>query len=238
MEIRTTSLLFPEQDGNGPATAEVELTFPRDVLEVAAGITGYTAQFENRDDHHLGRMEIEVDTEVDATKVTFTGRLGLRDWSNEFDDPYSGLIDVAVLADLVAVTTPLPGAPRGDLLIVGAEVTQCIQHFRSADHLDAPNVFPDNSIRLIAGKPTVVRLYVDYDAGSGLPLISRLSGGVTLSTGAGSVTLAPIETITPRRDASIDRGARRHTLNFLLSDTQSTGEVDLVATVFDAAAST
>ena len=34
MEIRTTSLLFPETSGSGPATAQAELTFPRDVVRV------------------------------------------------------------------------------------------------------------------------------------------------------------------------------------------------------------
>ncbi len=238
MEIRTTSLLFPETAGSGPISAESVLDFPRDVVRVAAGITGYTTVFEDDEDHHVGRVEVEVSARIDpddATKVRVAGRLGLRDWSNEFDDPYSGLIDLAVLAELVAVTPPRPGQARGDLVVVGAEITQVIQHFRSGDHLDAPNVFPDNSVRLIAGKPTVVRLYVDYDATSGLPPMSSLSGALTLFNPAGSLALSPMETITPRRDVSIDRGQRRHTLNFLIDDAQARGEVNLFATVFDAA---
>lgn len=237
MEIRATSLLFPETSGEGPQSAQAEFTFPRDVERVTAGITGYTAVFENENDHHFGRLEVEVDTRIDpddGTKVLLTGRFGLRDWSNEFDDPYSGLIDVALLADLVPVTTPGPGDARGDLVIVGAEITQAIQHFRSGEHLDSPNVFPDNSIQLIAGKPTVVRLYVDYDATSGLPPISQLSGNLTLFNPGGSTDLAPLETIAPRRDSSIDRGSRSHTLNFLIPDSRSLGEVNLFATVFDA----
>lgn len=234
MEIRTTSLLFPETSGSGPATAQAELTFPRDVVRVAAGITGYTALYEDESDHHLGRLEVEVGARVspdDARTVTVTGAFGLRDWSNEFDDPYSGVIEVAVLADLVAVTSPGPGDHRGDLVIVGAEMTQAIQHFRSADHLAAPNVFPDNSIRLVAGKPTVIRLYVDYDASSGLPPITWLTGGLTLVGPSGTTTLTPIEAIQPRRDGSIVRGMRRHTLNFLVSDTLSAGEVEMTASV-------
>jgi hypothetical protein len=134
----------------------------------------------------------------------------------------------------VPVTPPVPGGPRGDLVIVGAEITQAIQHFRSGDHLDAPNVFPDNSIRLIAGKPTMIRLHIDYGAGSVLPLISTLSGQFVLSSPAGSFTLSPIESMRPRPDISIGRGNRRHTLNFLVPDTQSIGELNLLATVFDA----
>ena len=119
-------------------------------------------------------------------------------------------------------------------MILGAEATQGIQHFWSGEHLDAPNVFPDNSIRLIAGRPTVIRLYVDYDGTSGLPQISTLSGSLTAYSPAGETTLMPIESITPRRATSIDRGSRRHTLNFLLGDTQSLGELTILATVFDA----
>lgn len=237
MDIRRTSLLFAETEGEGPATAEAELAFPRDVLQVTAGITGYSLLFEDEDDHHVGRVELEVRAdkdEDDPTKVRVKGVFGLRDWSNEFDDPYSGVVDVAVLADLEAVQPPGPGEARGDLVILGAEATQGIQHFWSGEHLDAPNVFPDNSIRLIAGRPTVIRLYVDYDGTSGLPQISTLSGSLTAYSPAGETTLMPIESITPRRATSIDRGSRRHTLNFLLGDTQSLGELTILATVFDA----
>jgi hypothetical protein len=92
VEIRATSLLFPETSGEGPLTAEAEVVFPRDVERVTAGITGYTAVFEDEEDHHVGRLEVEVDARVDAddpTKVVVSGRFGLRDWSNEFDDPYA-----------------------------------------------------------------------------------------------------------------------------------------------------
>jgi len=237
MEIRRTSLLFPETVGSGPTTAEAELTFARDVLQATAGITGYSVLFEDGNDHHVGRLELEIGSEIDdsdATKVRITGRFGLRDWSNEFDDPYSGVVDVCVLADLEAVQPPGPGEARGDLVIMGAEITQAVQHFWSADHLDAPNVFPDNSIRLIAGKPTVIRLYVDYDSSSGLPIIASLTGSLTAFNPAGSTTLMPLTTISPQRGTAVDRGSRGHTLNFLLSDTQSLGELNLIATVFDA----
>ena len=80
----------------------------------------------------------------------------------------------------------------------------------------------------------MIRLYVDYDGTSGLPQISTLSGSLTAYSPAGETTLMPIESITPRRATSIDRGSRRHTLNFLLGDTQSLGELTILATVFDA----
>ena len=78
MDIRRTSLLFAETEGEGPATAEAELAFPRDVLQVTAGITGYSLLFEDEDDHHVGRVELEVRAdkdEDDADEGPGQGRL-------------------------------------------------------------------------------------------------------------------------------------------------------------------
>src|SRR5262245_49661117 len=236
MDIRThRSFNFPKKKGEGPQRAAAEERFPRQVLSVAVGIVGYSATFENREDHNLGRLTVEVDARINAadpTRVDVRGVFGLRDWSNEWDDPYSGLIDYAVFAELAAVGPP--GPTRGDLIIVDAEITQAIQHFRSYTHLDAANVFPDNSIRLVAGKPTAIRLYVDYDASSGLPLIGTLSGELQVSSGGTVTTLPPLEWIVPRRDSSIKRGRRDHTLNFLIPENLCQGAVDLTARVFNA----
>lgn len=100
MEVRESSLSFAEVEGEGPQSASLQLSFPRSVTTVAVGIGGYTATFEDDEDHHVGRLEIEVNAEVnedDDTIVDVSGRLGLRDWSNEFDDPYSGVVDISVL---------------------------------------------------------------------------------------------------------------------------------------------
>lgn len=130
--------------------------------------------------------------------------------------------------------TPAPGDTRGDLFIVDAEITQVIQHFRSAEHLDAANIFPDNSIRMVADKPTIVRLYVDYDASSGLPPITLLGGQLVVESGGTVTTLSPLELIRPRRDVSSQRADRRHTLNFLIPEELCRGHVTLRATVSDA----
>ena len=48
-----------------------------------------------------------------------------------------------------------------NLHISGIEVTQSIQHYRSAQHLtDTADIEPDNAIRLVAGKPAWVRVYL------------------------------------------------------------------------------
>ena len=237
MDIRQSSFNFPEIDDKGPQTASTQLSFPRRVLSAAVGIVGYSATFENREDHHLGRLIVELNAGVngdDDTKVDVSGVFGLRDWSGEWDDPYSGVIDFAVFAELAPVAPPAPGDARGDLIIVDAEITQVIQHFRSSQHLDTANVFPDNSIRLVASKPTAVRLYVDYDASSGLANIATLSGELQISSGGVLTTLTPLERIMPRRDSTIQRGQRGHTLNFLIPENLCVGNVDITARVFNA----
>jgi hypothetical protein len=237
MEIRRTSFNYPKLRGEGPQGASTTISFARRVLRVTSGVSGYSARFDNSSDHHLGRLIIESNARVDPdddTQVIVSGSFGLRDWSGNWDDHYSGNIQVAVLAELEAVAPPAPGASRGDLIILDAEITQAIQHFRSAEHLDAPNVFADNSVRMVADKPTVLRVHVDYDATSSLPNISWLSGELTVTSGGTTTTIAPLEWIQPRRAVSIDRGNRRHTLNFLIPDAQCRGTVQLSVRVFDA----
>lgn len=236
MDIRSSSFHFPSTEDTGPQSASAQLSFPRAVRQVAIGIGGYTATFENEEDHHLGRLIVELNARVnsdDATKVDVSGSFGLRDWSGEWDDPYGGLVEYTVFADLVGATPPAPGAPRGDLIIADAEITQAIQHFRSGKHLDAANVFPDNSIRLVAFKPTVVRLYVDYDASSGLARIASISGELLVTASGTTTTIPASRPIAPRRDASIDRGQRDHTLNFLIPESLCRGTIDISARVFD-----
>jgi hypothetical protein len=237
VDVRQSSFNFPEVEDEGPQSATAQIAFPREVRSVAVGIAGYSATYENSEDHHLGRLTVELSARVngdDATKVDVSGTFGLRDWSGDWDDPYSGVIDYVVLAELAPVAPPPPGGARGDLIVVDAEITQAIQHFRSHKHLNAANVFPDNSVRLVANKPTMVRLYVDYDATSGLAAIGRLSGQLQVSSGGTTTMLTPLETIAPRRDSTIERARRDHTLNFLIPENLCRGAVDIVARVFNA----
>ncbi|GEM_PF-1098940 len=238
MEIRQQSFNFPALSGSGPQTAEARISFPRSIVRATAGMSGYSATFENHEDHHFGRLTVELSSQVssdDDTVLVVNGSFGLRDWSGEWDDPYSGNIEFVVLAELVGVVPPPPGQPRGDLIVVDAERTQGIQHFRSDRHLDSANVFPDNAIRLVADKATVVRLYVDYDANSGLPAIASLTGTLDLTGPSGATSsLGPIENIAPRRDSQIARGQLSHTLNFLIPEDLCRGDVSMRARVSDA----
>ena len=234
MEFRKSSFNYSTSKEPGQTAREV-LEFSRAVRSVAVGMIGYSATFEGKD-HHLGRLTMELNAGIDRddnTKVNVSGRYALRDWSGEFDDNYSGNLQWVVMAELEPISTPSPGDARGDLNILGAEITQAIQHYKSADHLGAANVFPDNSIQLVANKPTVVRLYVDYDNNSGLPPISFISGELEIMAGGVLQTIAPLNSIAPRRTSTIDRGNIAHTLNFLIPDSLSVGMTSFKARVFD-----
>jgi hypothetical protein len=232
MEVRETTLTFSVARGTGPMVANRTIVFPRPVDKAVAAVRGYQVGFAG-EDHHVGLLEVAVDTAIDNNTVTVNGRLGCRDWSGSWDDDYGGSIQVSVLADLVSITEP---PPRGDLQVLDVETNQATQFFRSAEHLDAGNVRPDNSIPLVAGKATGVRAYVDYDATSGLPTIANLSGELVVSSGSAQTTLSPLATIQPRRASEIDRGMVGHTLNFLIPDAWCDGDIEIRLRVFDTAA--
>src|SRR5262249_11553034 len=172
--------------------------------------------------------------------VTVTATLGLRDWSGNWDDNYQGRVDFVVLVDLAPITA---SPPRGDLQITGMEVNQAVQFFRASTYLDSASAQPDNSIAPVAGKGTGVRVYVDYDAGAGLPPISNMTGQLTVRTAATTLVLSPINnggigTIQPRPDAQINMAIADQTLNFDIPAVWCTGEVLLSCQVWDQAAPT
>ena len=228
MEIRETSLSFPVTRGSGPRTASTTLVFPRQVNSAVAAIRGYQAGFVGND-HQVGLLQVELETQVNANVVIVNGRLGCRDWSGNWDDEYNGSIMVSVLCDLVSATAP---PPRGDLQIIDLEINQAVQFFRSSEHLDSSNAMPDNSLPLVGGKTTGLRFYVDHDSSAGSP-IAWLSGEVILQSGSATITLSPIQTIRPRRESEINRAAINHTLNFAIPAAWCRGRLDISCQVFD-----
>jgi hypothetical protein len=233
MEFRSDSFLFLPLRGRGPQPANKTYVFPRQVRAAVTGIAGYVAEFSNRDDHHLGSIDVRVETEILGNTVTVNGFFGLRDWSGEWDDEYDGIIEFTVVAELVPATQP---PPRADLVITGAELNQSVQHFRSSRYLDPQNARPDNSIFLIAGKNTGVRIYADWDKTAGLPPINRLTGQLVVRTASTSVTLEPINPgkgIVPKRDAAINQAVADDTLNFMIPASLAAGVVTVSCEVFD-----
>ncbi len=226
MEIRNGSVFFPASRGHGPQErVAAPIVFPREVRQAVVGVTGYSAGFSGKD-HEFGRLIVQVQHQVTFNTVSVTVTFGLRDWSHEWDDSYTGLVNFAVLADLA---TAGDAGTRPDLTITDAETTQVTQHFRSSTFLDPLNVRPDNSIPLIAGKATAVRLWVDHTPDPALPPLSFIGGQLEVVSGTGTIVVPQMEFIQPRRESLILRSERTHTLNFVIPETACTGVVTLRA---------
>jgi hypothetical protein len=194
-------------------------------------LTGTDFGFSPRDDHHLGLVNVRLDTSIDDDVVTVTGTFGVRDWSGEWDDDYEGTIQFLLLADLQI------GARPSNLSITGIEFNQATQFFRSQLHLDPATARPDNSIPMIAGKNTLVRVYVDTQNDPTRPTIANVSGILEIRpAGAANWTsLNPLNApIPPIQDGAIRRVNANYTLNFSIPGPFSSGRLDYRVRAFDA----
>lgn len=100
MEFRTDSISFGRDRGSGPRTDTKDITFGSNVTQATAVLTGSDFGFSPRSDHHLGMVDIRVDANILGNTVRVTATLGVRDWSDNWDDNYEGTIYFAVLAEL------------------------------------------------------------------------------------------------------------------------------------------
>ncbi len=115
----------------------------------------------------------------------------------------------------------LPGAGAGpDLSIVGLEVTQAIQHFRSA-------LGTDNTVPLVAGKVTLVRAYLDsgLDPAAGNATVPNVTGTITVN----GTVIVPIAPMTAQPIASVNPANFTDTLNFLIPADLAKGTLTITA---------
>jgi len=181
MERRTGSLTFPRSDQPGPRTTAQVFNFTGPVNQAVAMLTGTEFGFSQPDgDHHVGRVTTLLDVVIDDDIVTVEGTFGVRDWSGDWDDDYQGSLQFLLLADIATDVVP------SNLSITGIEHTQAIQHFRSQLHLDAASAGPDNWIPLIAGKDTILRVFVDTGDDSTRPTIGQVTGLLEFRTQGGT----------------------------------------------------
>jgi hypothetical protein len=125
------------------------------------------------------------------------------------------------------------------LAIGGMEVTQATQYYQSAGHLtDAADRGPDNSIRLVAGKPAIVRVYPWSFSGisgvTGTLEVQRRQHGFLWSTVTTLNPMAPALTTIPslsQVDYAIVRGSLGQTLNFIIPASEMIGTLRLIARV-------
>ena len=100
MFVIPQEITFPTVSGRGPQSQSVIVHTPGPVSQAAAILTGFDVEHAHGDDHHLGRLEVELDVGgINGSDVAVTARYGLRDWSDNWDDEYDGTISFAVIAE-------------------------------------------------------------------------------------------------------------------------------------------
>lgn len=114
---------------------------------------------------------------------------------------------------------PAPGAGP-DLSIVGIEVTQAIQHFRSS-------LGADNTVPLVANKATLVRVYLDsgLDPAAGMATVPNVTGTITMN----GTVLSQIAPMTAKPITSVDPTVFTDTLNFLIPANLVRGTLTITA---------
>ncbi len=102
MEVRTKRIQFNRHKGSGPRTQSDEVVFSGPVTQAAGFIKGFDVAFSPDDDHHLGKLDVRVETTIDSLapqRVNIEVTYGLRDWSGSWDDNYEGEVFVTVIGE-------------------------------------------------------------------------------------------------------------------------------------------
>ena len=122
--------------------------------------------------------------------------------------------------------------------IAGVEHTQTIQYFNYPAG-QGSGYAPDNSVPLVAGKPTILRVYVDtqqFDANTPVPVsVDGFVWAINLTTGASKIYHAVNGPVVARAGSTIDRTKADHTLNIVLPWTICSDQVMYELVVFDPA---
>ncbi|MDQ3974796.1 MAG: hypothetical protein M3276_10820 [Actinomycetota bacterium] len=93
------TLNFDSASG-GPQHETATATFASRVNRAEAALKGFDIGYTNGD-HHLLREQVDIDiTSVSGNTVTLNVDFSLRDSSGNFDDPFSGFVQVLVIADV------------------------------------------------------------------------------------------------------------------------------------------
>ena len=92
-------VLFASARGVGPRVEPVTIPLGTSVRDATAVLTSFHVAFTRPDDHHFGQLNlaVKVDTVDSQGNVRVNCTYGLRDWSDEFDDAYEGVVSFFVI---------------------------------------------------------------------------------------------------------------------------------------------
>ena len=126
------------------------------------------------------------------------------------------------------------------LYVHGIEVNQAVQYYKSNEHLtDGNDQAANNAVKLVAGKPAWVRVYVR--SGGQWGTIPDVTGTVELSRRSFGSYYQPFSTLSPQApgmvdalknlDYAVERGSLAHTLNFIIPAEHMCGNLRLQANI-------
>jgi hypothetical protein len=100
--IQTQVVTLKVQEGKGePRVTSATASFDRRVLSYWISVVGADVKFIRTTEHQINRALFNVDPYariINGKEVEVSGKLGIRDGSGNWDDPYEGTITVAVTA--------------------------------------------------------------------------------------------------------------------------------------------
>ena len=100
LEFQTVRINFPSRR-DAEQSINQTTNFSRNIRTVGAAINGFDVKFTNGD-HHLLREKVDISPiAVNGRTATFSVNMLLRDSSGNIDDPYSGFVDVMLIADTI-----------------------------------------------------------------------------------------------------------------------------------------
>jgi hypothetical protein len=99
LDFRVANVRF-DPTSRGPQRESATVVFGSRVVRGEAALKGFNVQF-NNGDHHFLREEVDIDVAaIQNNTVQVAVDLVLRDNSGTFDDPYSGSVELLVIADV------------------------------------------------------------------------------------------------------------------------------------------
>lgn len=99
IDFRNLQISFDPTRGRAQRESATAV-FGSPVRRANAALKGFNITY-NNGDHHLLRQEVDIDvTSVLNNTVTVAVDFLLRDGSGNIDDPYSGSVEVLVIADV------------------------------------------------------------------------------------------------------------------------------------------
>ncbi|MGW7073008.1 hypothetical protein ACWGII_32790 [Streptomyces sp. NPDC054855] len=100
IDFASRRITFSAHTGS-PQDVDQVFSFPANVRKAETFVNGFNIGFEGTD-HEFFRQEVNTAVRaINGNVVTVRTVFSLRDSSGNFDDPFSGFVDVVVVADLL-----------------------------------------------------------------------------------------------------------------------------------------